>query len=173
VEVTVRACRSLAEVESVGNTVPMGDFHRACFERQDGSVYLLAWAGDVAVGHVLVTPESKYPEVHAELGRFPEANALGVMEGLHRHGIGRALMAAALAEGARMGDHRFGLAVEADNLAAIGLYETLGFSRRPGMDIVDVWHWTDEAGAEHEQRDPCTYWTRYVQARLTACGLRG
>lgn len=157
--VVVRPCSSLADVAAVERTLPMGGFHGQCYERNDGSTYLLAWADDVAVGHVLVTSESKYDEVRAALGRFPEVSNLGVMESHQRRGAGRALMTAALGEVGQMGGDRLGLAVEPHRKPAIRLYESLGFERRPTLDVVDVWQWTDRDGVEHEERDPCTYWT--------------
>jgi ribosomal protein S18 acetylase RimI-like enzyme len=66
--------------------------------------------------------------------------------------------AAVLAE--QMGGNRLGLAVEPENEPALSLYRTLGFVRHPTIEVVDVWSWTDDEGIEHEQRDPCTYWTR-------------
>ena len=59
-----------------------------------------------------------------------------------------------------MGGRRLGLAVEADNRPAVRLYQSLGFERRSTIEPVDVWTWTDDSGVAHEQRDPCTYWTR-------------
>jgi GNAT superfamily N-acetyltransferase len=50
----------------------------------------------------LVTPESKYDEVRAALGRFPEVNGLGVAEAYQRRDVGRALMTAALGEVAQV-----------------------------------------------------------------------
>ena len=165
VTVVVRPCRSLADVAAVEDSMPTGPsaFHRERFERRGGSTYLLAWDGELAVGHVLVTTESKYPEVRAASGPFPEVNGLGVMEAQRRRGVGRALMQAALREAESMGGDRLGLAVEADNRPAIGLYEALGFARQPTVEVVDVWHWIDDDGVEHEERDPCTYWARSVR----------
>ena len=121
----------------------------------------MAWADDVAVGHVLVTPESKYDEVRTALGRFPEANGLGVAEAYQRRGVARALMAAAVGVAGRMGAVRLGLAVEPGNEAAGRLYESLGFDRHR-LEVVDGWHWIDDDGVRHEQRDLCSYWTRAV-----------
>ena len=57
-------------------------YHAQRFHRNaEGAVYLLAWRDDLAVGHVLVTPVSKYELVRARLGTFPEVNALGVAAG--------------------------------------------------------------------------------------------
>ena len=128
--VVVRPCQSVADVAAVEETLPTGPsaFHRERYERRDGSTYLLAWAGDVPVGHVLVTPQSKYAEVRAALGRFPEVNGLGVMETFQRRGVGRALMQAALREADIMSGDRLGLAVEPHRGPAVHLYESLASS---------------------------------------------
>jgi ribosomal protein S18 acetylase RimI-like enzyme len=159
----VRACTSLGDVAAIEDTLPSGpsQFHRRRFELSDGSVYLLAWIDDVAVGHVLVTPESKYPEIRAQLGRLPEVNGLGVADAYRRKGVARALMAEAVKIASGQGCDRLGLAVEPDNEPAVRLYEALGFERR-NLEVVDVWAWLDEDGHEHEERDPCVYWTLAV-----------
>src|SRR5690242_14791290 len=84
VRVTVRPCRDAADVAAIEATCPTApsEFHRRRFEHE-GSVFLLAWVDGLAVGHVLLLPESKYAEVRAALGRFPEVNGLGVA-GSHR-----------------------------------------------------------------------------------------
>jgi GNAT superfamily N-acetyltransferase len=124
-------------------------------------VYLLAWIDNVAVGHALVTPESKYPEIRARLRRFPEVNGLGVADSHRRRGVAQALMAEAAKRAARMGCDRLGLAVEPDNEPAVRLYQALGFEPSD-LEVVDVWVWLDEEGREHEERDPCVYWTQAI-----------
>lgn len=160
--ITVKPCQSPAEVAAIEATTPSGAsrFHHRRYARTDGSVYLLAWLDKVAVGHVLLTPASKYDEVGGALGHFPEVNALGVADAYRRRGVARALMTAAADMAKAMGGDRLGLAVEADNTPAVRLYESLGFQRHPTLEPVDVWTWTDDQGVPHEQRDPCTYWTR-------------
>jgi ribosomal protein S18 acetylase RimI-like enzyme len=166
VSVVVRACISIADVAAIEETLPSGAtrLHRSRFERTDGSVYLLAWVDAVAVGHVLVTPVSKYPEIREQLGRFPEVNGLAVADIYRHRGVARALMRAAAAETVRMGSDRLGLAVEPGNEPAIHLYEALGFERAH-LDLVDVWAWVDEDGQEHEERDLCTYWAQAIGAQ--------
>lgn len=163
----VRACGSAADVAAIEATVPSGAsaFHQLRYERGDGSIYLLAWVDGAAVGHVLLTRESKYDEVRGVLGNFPEVNALGVAEAYRGRGIARALMAAAAANAEQMGGDHLGLAVEPDNEPAVRLYVSLGFERHPTLEPVDVWTWTDDEGVEHEERDPCTYWTRAVDSQ--------
>jgi GNAT superfamily N-acetyltransferase len=164
--VEVRPCRSPADVAAIEVSMPSGpsQFHRRRFEHAGGSVYLLAWLGGAAVGHVLVTRTSKYDEVCRTLGRFPEVNALGVADAHRRCGVATALMRAAAEEARRMGGGRLGLAVEPDNAPATRLYESLGFERDPVLEVVDVWAWLDDGGGEHEERSPCHYWTRDVSA---------
>jgi GNAT superfamily N-acetyltransferase len=166
VRVEVRACRSPADVAAIEATLPSGpsQFHRRRFEHGGGSVYLLAWLGGAAVGHVLVTRTSKYADVCGTLGRFPEVNALGVADAHRRRGVATALMHAAAEEAMRMGGGRLGLAVEPDNAPAARLYESLGFERDPALEVVDVWAWLDDAGVEHEERSTCSYWTRDLSA---------
>lgn len=157
----VMPCRSYAEVAAIEATLPTGAsaFHRKRFERTDGSVYLLAWHEGQAVGHVLVTPCSKYDEVTSKLGRFPEVNGLGVAEPHRRRGIATALMATARDIAKSMTGDRLGLAVEADNEPAVQLYKSLSFGQCLDINPVDIWAWIDDDGDEHIERDTCTYWT--------------
>jgi ribosomal protein S18 acetylase RimI-like enzyme len=153
----------MADVAAIEANLPTGPsaLHARRFGRTaDGAVYLLAWLDDAAVGHVLVTAQSKYEEVRDRLGAFPEVNALGVATAYRRRGVARALMEAAAGTAVSMGGTRLGLAVEPDNEPAVGLYRALGFRRHPTVDPVDEWTWIDESGIKHVERDSCTYWSR-------------
>lgn len=160
--IMVTPCTSSADVDAIEATAPTGRsaFHRKRFGRTDGSVYLLAWLDGLAVGHVLVTPESKYADVIRQVGRFPEVNALGVVASHRRRGVARALMSGACETASAMGGLRVGLAVEADNEPAVRLYESLRFKRLPELNPVDVWAWVGDDGVEHVERDRCAYWMR-------------
>lgn len=160
--IRVVPCESLADVAAIESSMPTGHsaYHARRWRRSaEGAVYLLAWCDGLAVGHVLVTRESKYELVRARLGTFPEVNALGVAPAYRRRGVARALMEAAAQIAVSMGSARLGLAVEPDNQPAVALYGALGLRRHPDIDPVDVWTWIDETGAEHEERDRCTYWS--------------
>lgn len=91
------------------------------------------------------------------------ASVLVVAEPHRRQGIGTALMTTALDTVKAMTGERLGLAVEADNDPAVQLYESLGFSRFPEVNPVDIWAWIDDDGGEHIERDACTYWTRLLK----------
>ena len=71
-------------------------------------------------------------------------------------GVGGAGAGSAVA----VGGPGVGRAVEPDNEPAVGLYQALGFRRHPTVDPVDEWTWIDDLGAEHVERDRCTYWSR-------------
>ena len=62
---------------------------------------------------------------------------LAVAAGTRRRGIGRRLLHRFEAEGAERGVTRLALDVSADNTAAIGLYESCGFSRLDVSQAVD------------------------------------
>ncbi len=163
VSALVRPCQSAVDVAAIEANLPTGpsELHARRFRRTaEGAVYLLAWLDNAAVGHVLVTAQSKYEEVRDRLGTFPEVNALGVATAYRRRGVARALMEAAARIAVSMGGTRLGLAVEPDNEPAVGLYQALGFRRHPTVDPVDEWTWIDDLGAEHVERDRCTYWSR-------------
>ena len=135
--------------------------HRHRSERTDGSVYLLAWVDGVVVGHALVTPASKYPEIEEQLGAFPEVNGLDVADPYRLQGIGTALMEAARTKAVRLGSDRSGLAVEPGNVPATRLYDVLGF-QQTHLAVVDVWTWVDRDGSEYEERDSCMYWVQAI-----------
>ena len=99
VSLIVRACTSSADVVAVEKAFPSGAtrVHRCRFDRADGSVYLVAWLDGIAVGLVLVTPMSKYPEIRKRLGPMAEVNGLDVAVTYRRRGIATVLMNAARA----------------------------------------------------------------------------
>jgi ribosomal protein S18 acetylase RimI-like enzyme len=78
---------------------------------------LLALAGDVPAGAAVVTDEAD--------GR--ELTYLGVSAPYRRRGLGRALVAAVLADARAAGVGRVTLAVDARNVPAVGLYAACGF----------------------------------------------
>ena len=162
VKVIVQTCGSLRDVAAIEATVPSGPsgFHQRRYQRGGGSAYLLAWVNGGAVGHVLVTPESKYDEVRGALGRFPEAKALGVVEAYRRRGVARALMAAAADKAKQMGGDRLGLAVEADNERPCGYtsHWASSVTRRPSR-------WTCGAGR--------TTWASTTSSAIHAATGRG
>lgn len=160
----VKPCGSIEDVAAAESSFPTGPFafHERRFLQGDGSIYLLAWLGESVIGHVVVLPQSKYPEVRDSLGVFPEANALAVAESYRRQGVATALMQAAEEIAQIWAHERIGLAVEPDNNGAIQLYESLGFRNCPLLTPTDSWQWTDEVGNTREERTACAYWLKDI-----------
>jgi ribosomal protein S18 acetylase RimI-like enzyme len=77
------------------------------------------WAGEARVGHV---------EIWRKDGGIARLARVGIAPARRGEGLGRALVAAALAEAARLGCERVELGVYADNAVARRLYESFGFT---------------------------------------------
>ena len=92
----------------------------------DLSLWQVAWAGDEVVGSVIA---EIFPADNEASGiRRGWLDRVSVRRPWRRQGVGRALMAAALAELRRRGMEVASLGVDADNpTGALGLYEGLGF----------------------------------------------
>jgi ribosomal protein S18 acetylase RimI-like enzyme len=89
------------------------------------------WAGEppARVGHVEVR---RTGNGSARLAR------VGIAPGRRGEGLGRALVAAALAEAARLGCERVELGVYADNAVARALYESFGFAPTGAADAEGI-----------------------------------
>ena len=92
----------------------------------DLSLWQVAWAGDEVVGSVIA---QIYPSDNEAAGvRRGWLDRVSVRRSWRRQGVGRALIAASLAELRRRGMEIASLGVDSENpTGALGLYEGLGF----------------------------------------------
>jgi ribosomal protein S18 acetylase RimI-like enzyme len=92
---------------------------------------LTLWAGEppARVGHV---------EIWRKDGGTARLARVGVAPARRGEGLGRTLVAAALAEAARLGCGRVELGVYADNPVARGLYESFGFAPTGAPDVEGI-----------------------------------
>ena len=111
--------------------VSHGDWHRKRFEaqRQGGTNYLIAWEGDIPVGHLnLIWSGSDQAQVHEYVQDCPELSAIWVWPPEKRSsGIGKKLIAQAEELVASKGYAKVGLGVRITNERAKNLYEKLGY----------------------------------------------
>ena len=105
---------------------------------REGLAKLWATPGAFALLGLVSGPEGELPAGYV-LARMAadecEILSIGVAGSARRRGVGRALVAATLAEAAIRGARRLYLEVAEDNVAARGLYLAFGFretGRRPG-----------------------------------------
>jgi ribosomal protein S18 acetylase RimI-like enzyme len=95
-------------------------------ERDKGATLLILTDGDTPAGYFFGRAEPESGEAYVDL--------VGVDPAFHGRGLGRRLMLAGLSRLRAMPNlHQVNLTVEAGNLPAMRLYESLGFARERGM----------------------------------------
>jgi len=95
-------------------------------ERDKGATLLILTDGDMPAGYFFGRAEPESGEAYVDL--------VGVDPAFHGRGLGRRLMLAGLSRLRAMPNlHQVNLTVEAGNLPAMRLYESLGFARERGM----------------------------------------
>ena len=167
--VEVRPCSGEAEVAAAEHALPTGGRtdHLARWQRQQAgeATYLLAWDRDQVVGHILLESASVFPDVRASVGAHPEVHLLNVADRVRRRGVGTALVGAAAGVAQEKGAALVGLALLADDDAALTIVQRLGWAFRPGLTPVDEVRRRDHRGAEHVAQEKCTYWTLDLAGR--------
>ena len=157
----IAACRA-EDLERLEGAIPSGlsRFHERRFWRQQQgtSTYLIAWIGEVPVGHAEVRWDGcEAAEVRERFPGCPEINALEVWpERLRSRGFGSAL----IAEAERRAVARYlawiGLGVADDNPRAADLYLRLGFGET-ACRYIDEYEVVNAAGERQVFRDPCRF----------------
>lgn len=128
---------------------------RFAAQERGESLLLIAWEGDEIRGRLgRLYLASKYDEVRAALGDFPEINGLDAWP--QGKGVGTQLVNAAEAIAAERGFDRVGIAVLVDNVAARRLYERLGYEY--WGEVTDRSDYFDDDGnLVRVQEDPAVY----------------
>jgi GNAT superfamily N-acetyltransferase len=168
--VHIEACRA-EDLERLEEAIPSGlsRFHerRLARQQQDTSTYLIAWIGEVPVGHAEVRWNGcEAAEVRQRFPGCPEINALEVWpERLRSRGIGTALIAEAERRAVGRGLGWIGLGVADDNPRAAALYLRLGFGET-GYRYVDRYEIVSEAGERLAFSDPCRFLVKDLRAAV-------
>ena len=130
--------------------------HRKRLERQQRgeSTYLIAWDGDVPVGHLLIEWQGPADEpARSALRKCPYLVDIAVHPARRSRGIGTQLMAEAERLATQRGYERAGLSVGVDNPRARSLYERREYvdvgvgeclSGYPYLDAAGLERWDDE-----------------------------
>jgi GNAT superfamily N-acetyltransferase len=156
---TIRVA-SADDVRALDRGVPAesgGNAHRLERSLAGESALLLAFVEGDVVGRGELLWSRKEDSVRAEHPDVPELNGLDVPERWRGHGIGTALIEAAVRLAAGRGRPALGLGVASDNPAAHRLYTRLGFAG--DLDYTDRYTIVHE-GEAREFADTCRFLTR-------------
>lgn len=127
-------------------------------QRADGVVYLVAWLGNLPVGHGLLKWNGSDDEpMSSELDGCPEFEDLFVVPHHRSRGMGSELLGRAEILAARKGYRQIGLAVAIDNHRARSLYERRGYVDAGSGEHRTSWTYLDADGLERQAREACHY----------------
>lgn len=156
-EILIRAVRE-QDVPLIRTWLPQGGAvkHDIRWRRQSAGevLYLVAWSGDVPVGHILLKWRGTEDErIARAVILCPDLEDLLVHPTWRSRGVGRALLRRAEREVCRRGFRQVGLGVGVDNSRARALYERVGYQPAPvaeysvGGEFVDehqrIVHWNE------------------------------
>jgi GNAT superfamily N-acetyltransferase len=124
------------------------------------AVYLIAWAGDVAVGYVFVKLVASSAQAHEEA--CAELEDLFVAEDHRSRGIGTRLALEAEATARDRGHSKVGLSVGVDNIRAERLYRRLGYFPTRHREFTNRWAYVDDEGVGQEGTEICNYMVKLL-----------
>ena len=140
--------------------------HRERFARQQEGkvVYLVAWLGNLPVGHVLVKREGTTDDpTLSQLGDCPNLEDLFVAPAHRSRGVGSQLLDASEALAKRQGFSRIGLGVAVDNPRARMLYELRGYEDAGFGEYTTGGHYVDRDGQEKTWEEVCRYLIKQLE----------
>jgi Fur family ferric uptake transcriptional regulator len=110
------------------NAIPLADLHRLCFEDPWDAQAIARLAGGSGFALVHGSPPDAFILARVAAGEA-EILTIATRPDMRRSGIARALMHEVARTAAQRGAHVLFLEVDAQNAAAIALYDSLGFAR--------------------------------------------
>ena len=140
--------------------------HRERLEEQEGgeALYLVAWIGDLPVGHLLVKWQGIADEPMAsDMKECPDFEDLFVSPEYRSIGIGTCLLGSAEQLAVDKGYARVGLGVSVDNPRARSLYERLGYRDASFEEYETGGAYVDRDGTEKSWKEVCVYMTKQLK----------
>jgi len=134
--------------------------HRERFARQQEGkvVYLLAWHGNLPVGHVLVQWQGTTDDpILSQLVDCPNLEDLFVAPDYRSRGVGSQLLEASEALAKRKWYSRIGLGVAIDNPRARSLYQRQGYNDAGFREYTTGGHYVDRDGQDKTWEEVCKY----------------
>lgn len=136
-----------------------GRHHDRFTQQRDGRLtYLIAWQGEIPIGHTIVRWEGTTDAFVAErIPRCAHVEDLFVMPEHRSRGIGTRILKHGERLAMERGFGKIGLAVGIDNPRARALYERLGYVDT-GIGVFEIGGaYTDMQGRRREWREVCEY----------------
>ncbi|MCH8062578.1 MAG: GNAT family N-acetyltransferase [Chloroflexi bacterium] len=139
--------------------------HSERFTRQEKgeAVYLVAWNGNLPVGHLLLKWRGTADDPLApDIEDCPDLEDLFVIPDYRSNGIGTRLLECAEQTAVERGNTRIGLGVGVDNPRARRFYLRLGY-RETGTGRYETGGvYIDRDGSERSWTEVCVYLTKYL-----------
>jgi ribosomal protein S18 acetylase RimI-like enzyme len=120
-------------------------------------LYLIAWAGQHAIGHLNLRLTGRKLPDRARDARAAHVEDLRVAPAHRRRGVGTKLMQRAQFEAEKRGFDAIGLGVDVTNRPARDLYTREGYEESGRGRFVVTYPYIDERGRERQARETCTY----------------
>ncbi|MGI8553145.1 MAG: GNAT family N-acetyltransferase [Dehalococcoidia bacterium] len=145
------------------------DVHSGRFVVQQAgeAVYLIAWCGDLPVGHVLLRRTGSTDlELRARLPALaphPYLEGMAVRPDYQSRGIGTQILIAADHEVTGWGFTQIGLAVGIENRRARALYERTGYREAGLGEFPITWSYVTPDGREGTEGESCVYLVKPLQ----------
>jgi len=155
-ELRIEICRE-RDIGLLAGQFSSGDSRVHAFryarQQEQHSVYLIAWLGEVPVGHLDLWWQAAEdtPSAQQYLAGCPELNGIAVLPEHQSQGIGTRLIAAAEQMARERGSREMCVGVDIENTRARSLYERLGY-RDWGHGVVEAyWLLPDQHGTRHAE----------------------
>ena len=139
---------------------------RIAGQQAEEVVYLIAWFGNLPVGHVLVQWKgtTDFP-MQSQLGHVPNLEDLFVAPAHRSQGVGAQLLDASEDLAKRNGYSRIGLGVAVDNPRARSLYEVRGFEDAGFGEYTTGGLYVDRDGQEKTWEEVCRYLIKQLETK--------
>ncbi|MBU2101362.1 GNAT family N-acetyltransferase [Patescibacteria group bacterium] len=130
---------------------------RVALQKEDKGLYLIAWEGDVPIGHVFIKLDGPGEQaVKDAVGTFPNLEDLLVVEEKRERGVGTKIMKEVERQLCERNYKKLGFGVGIDELKTIEFYKALGYGKAD-VEPFKV-SWKNEKG--EKDGETCIYLTK-------------